>query len=527
MGSKKKNRKASRTKPYQLPQRQDPIADDDNHESGDDVNSSHAFQNNQNNQDHQDEQGSQNSQEDLEMMDVEFTEGPDDQPPTATMRRRKKPGISEWVNKIREGFYAKYSDQIEAEFRRRDPQFSKIESLIRQANRAIRAENKKHNVGMELGTIPEGHYDLTWRQWQKLREPGRINGSMRQEWILFDRVQNLFHQFNKQNQLPLEWNFSREYAEEQFGPRPADMEEQLDSDADSAFSYSDPESESEAETEDGLNGLELLEIRTRKEYSTLSHGKVLYWWPVGTGSQIFVRYGSRQCPIYRIRAGSSQPWDKRTTEQVTWTTPGTATEEYEDITGFKKLVYMKSRRDVQDVLGVGWKVPEDDDHKRRAAVLELRPKKETYPHTRILIKWANGQVSLERRGFIRRITAGSSLYGDWTIYAKAREMERAYWGHDPEDYGNPEDYSDRATTDSDSDSATSVFSYDGPRTRQANVSRSRKRRGRARQPKIDSDFPNDDPAGSASNKLRYRDIEMQISLLTKQLKRLQAGRHHR
>lgn len=44
------------------------------------------------------------------MIDIEFIKDSDDQSPTATMRRRKKPEISEQINKIREEFYIKYNN---------------------------------------------------------------------------------------------------------------------------------------------------------------------------------------------------------------------------------------------------------------------------------------------------------------------------------------------------------------------------------------------------------------------------------
>ncbi|GAT22746.1 actin-binding protein Fragmin [Aspergillus luchuensis] len=52
--------------------------------------------------------------------------------------------------------------------------------------------------------------------------------------------------------------------------------------------------------------------------------------------------------------------------------------------------------------------------------------------TRALVKWNDGNVTLERRGFIRRIANGNSFNGDRMIYLKAKELENAFWGHDVE-----------------------------------------------------------------------------------------------
>ncbi|PWY96025.1 hypothetical protein BO94DRAFT_581168 [Aspergillus sclerotioniger CBS 115572] len=442
------------------------------------------------------------------------------------MRRHKNPTISDWVYRIREEFYTKHGDQIKAEFQSDNPQFSVTESLIQEANQAIRAENQKNKVDMERGVIPEGTYDRTWKQWQDLIHSDFVKDSTKKKWEYFEQVQKTFRQFNQQNELPQEWNLPREFAEQNFGPRPADLDAQQDSDLDSAIAYSESDSESDVESEadQALEGLDALESRMRKQYSSLSQGKVLYWWPVGTGTQVFVRYGTRKCPIYRVRAGSSQPWDECATELVLSKTPGNSKIVLKDGGGSRREVWKYSRADVQDILGVGWKVYDDDDDSSGNALLEIRPKQEYYPHTRILIRWKSGQTSLERRGFMRRITAGSSLNGDRVIYTKAREMETAYWGYDPEDY------SEERSTDSDSDSSTaySISSSDSPRTRRATVSRSRKRRGKSQKPiTVDSDTENDSPhhASSTRRKAKGRNIDKQISLLTKQLKKLQATKH--
>lgn len=94
----------------------------------------------------------------------------------------------------------------------------------------------------------------------------------------------------------------------------------------------------------------------------LTSAKVLYWWPKGTGSQIFVRYGDRSTPIYRIRAGSHESYNPSRVERVLTTkTRGTA-----KFTGTKNGIpeeYWKyERKHVEDLLRVGWKVEDDDEN---------------------------------------------------------------------------------------------------------------------------------------------------------------------
>lgn len=66
----------------------------------------------------------------------------------------------------------------------------------------------------------------------------------------------------------------------------------------------------------GLTGLDLLESRAMKEQCWHSGGKVLFWWPKGTGTQIFVWYGDTSALIYRIRAGSYEMYDQKRIEKV-------------------------------------------------------------------------------------------------------------------------------------------------------------------------------------------------------------------
>ncbi|KAL4889249.1 hypothetical protein BDV59DRAFT_186820 [Aspergillus ambiguus] len=258
-------------------------------------------------------------------------------------------------------------------------------------------------------------------------------------WEAYYGTHRVIRLTNREYHLPDEWNFPPDATQEVFGDPPEGMGDV--SDTDSAVEYSD-ESESEgsdADDVDGVDGIDALESRMREEYSALSRGKVLYWWPIGTGTQVFVRYGSKRQPIYRVRAGSSEVFDKRSTELVLSQTRGSKKMIISD-NGVKKEMWEYSRNQVVDIIGVGWKVEDDDEHGVNALAL-IRPQKDAvYPHTRALVKWNDGKVTLERRGFVRRIAMGNSANGDRMLYLKARELENAYWGYDVEYESDTEAY---------------------------------------------------------------------------------------
>lgn len=73
-----------------------------------------------------------------------------------------------------------------------------------------------------------------------------------------------------------------------------------------------------------LENLNKLEETARNTMCGHSNGEVLFWWKRGTGSQVFVKYGTGENVMFRIRAGYG-------------------------------------RSDVAGILGVGWKVEDDDD----------------------------------------------------------------------------------------------------------------------------------------------------------------------
>ncbi|KAL2801736.1 hypothetical protein BJX63DRAFT_416682 [Aspergillus granulosus] len=118
-------------------------------------------------------------------------------------------------------------------------------------------------------------------------------------------------------------------------------------------------------------------------------------------------------------------------------------------------ITLKSNK-VQDIIGVGWKV-EDNNNASANALALIRPVKDaTYPYIQVLVKWKDQNVSLERRAFVRRITHGNGLNSDWLIYLKAKELENAYWGYNVEGSSDKEsDTSDVSLADESLDRQTS------------------------------------------------------------------------
>ncbi|OQD86929.1 hypothetical protein PENSOL_c082G00194, partial [Penicillium solitum] len=94
--------------------------------------------------------------------------------------------------------------------------------------------------------------------------------------------------------------------------------------------------------------------------------------------------------------------------------------------GLPKEFWKYQRKDVEDFVGIGWKVEEDDKQGLNPVNLLLPAKDIVYPQTRIIVKWKDGHFTLEGRSFIRRITTGSALDGDRVIYQKAEELEDSY-----------------------------------------------------------------------------------------------------
>ncbi|THC87062.1 hypothetical protein EYZ11_013492 [Aspergillus tanneri] len=482
-----------------------------------------------------------NNDEDVDMdrelkdLDSDFEKLSDDEAPTAQKRRHKKARIDGWAQEIIQDLVKKRGADIKRILQSETPDFSKIEQLFQKTNQRIKKANIEHNVSPERNLLPEKIYRITYDSWSAYMDSGMVEDDPESGWKAYDKLYKSFYLINRGNSLPEDWNIPPDVTIQRFGERPESLGQlpAMD-DTDSAVEYSD-DSESDESDSDELSGINALESRMRKEYTALARGRVLYWWPVGTGTQIFVRYGSKRNPIYRVRAGSSEPYDPQTAELVLSNTRGNSKSTL-TTDGILQEVWKYSRDDVSDIIGVGWKV-EDDDEANTNALALIRPQRyATYPHTRVLVKWKDGNTTLERRGFVRRIANGNSFNGDRMIYLKAKELENAYWGYNVEEHWDHD--SDDSHDESSDESSSRTYSS---RPRKA-PSKSRRGVRNVESEYEENDTDSDTSLSSleqarktrrSSRRTRTRKskppnknaaIDAEIRLLTKELNRLQVKR---
>ncbi|KAF7519524.1 hypothetical protein PCG10_009929 [Penicillium crustosum] len=354
--------------------------------------------------------------------------------------------LSRWVKDvIRSEALRESGRMVEGFFTSDNPSYDECSIFFQRLNQKVRGANDQHDVmDLDTGTIPETGYNALCQAFQQAAKKAVDNSSPEEFWEAYNNTCDLLTRFNKRHCLPKSWNISESWAENWIGsPNPRiriyeDTSSTSDSDiqagdiqagdiqADKTSEESSAESDIDIDSDHQPTGLDALEVRTNKQQRQLNSAKVLYWWPKGTGSQIFVRYGSRSTPIYRIRAGSHESYNPSQVERVLTTlTRGTA-----KVTGTKNGLpeefWKYQRRDVEDLVGIGWKVEEDDEQGLNPLNLLLPAKDIVYPQTRILVKWKDGRFTLEGRSFIRRITTGSALDGDRVIYQRAEELEDSY-----------------------------------------------------------------------------------------------------
>jgi hypothetical protein len=361
---------------------------------------------------------------------------------SAPIEHKPEP-LSRWVKNVIRRETTKQSERmVEEFFTSSTPMYQECQEFFQRLNQHIRGANSEHAViDLDTGTIPETGYNTLCQAWQQAAKKSAESLSPEEFWEAFNETHRLIRIFNKRHYLPKTWNISEAWAEQQIMTPNPRIEEDTSSTSDSGDIQSDSdhdqlpaghESSDESSTESDIEigsdkptGLDALEARTIKQQRQLDSAKVLYWWPKGTGSQIFVRYGSRSTPIYRIRAGSHESYNPSRVERVLTMTRGTA--KVAGVrNGLREEFWKYKRRDVEDFIGIGWKVEDDDEQGIYPLDLLLPAKGINYPQTRILVKWKDGIYTLEGRSFIRRITTGSTLDGDRVIYQKAEELETAY-----------------------------------------------------------------------------------------------------
>jgi hypothetical protein len=362
--------------------------------------------------------------------DNEFKNLSDDDAPTTYLRRHKPAPAGTWVaDIIRKATSDKGDKVMDDFFGNPNPNYNEVEKFFTDINDRIRAANVENGVDAATGEIPYQMYKSMHDGWKLEVEKAAIDSTTftsEDGWKAYDKVYTALKAFNRQYQLPEGWNISASVPERIFGSRPVSMEEAAQSVEDSASTTSANEDDDSSSVEDMKSGLDALEARAREDQRLLSRAKVLYWWSKGVGTQIFVRYGTRDTPIYRIRAGSHEFYDPSKVTRVLTKARGNAKIQVRRDDGVPDEIWEYSRENVSDILGVGWKVEDDDESEINPLDL-IRPEPNAlYPQTRILVKWKDGTVTLEGRAFIRRITKGSSLDGDRVIYQKAEELEQAY-----------------------------------------------------------------------------------------------------
>lgn len=250
---------------------------------------------------------------DMEDLDPDFDNLPNDGSPA--VRRHKPARIDDWAQEIIQNLVEKSGQDIKMELHSETPDFSKVEKHFKKANQKIQKANREHNVSMEHNLINEKQYQINYDSWSALINTDMVRGSPEKGWKAYDGLCGALSMFNHGNNLPDDWNIPPDATIRIFGEQPNHMEKSHPTEeVDSAVEYSE-ESESESEESSEEYGINTLESKMRKEYTTLSHGKALYWWRISTGTQIFVRYGSKKNPIYQVMQDHQSP---TTSKQQNW-----------------------------------------------------------------------------------------------------------------------------------------------------------------------------------------------------------------
>ncbi|KAF5857979.1 hypothetical protein ETB97_005010 [Aspergillus alliaceus] len=335
----------------------------------------------------------------------------DDSPPTPPLVPENRPEVGDWVIDIIRTFPKdKGNDVVDKLFLTDEPNFKDVHNFFREVNDNIRAANMVHGTeDVRVGEILAHTYEVMYQSWKMELAKPEVENNPSEAWNAYDKVYQALDYFNREYNLPLGWNISASAAEQAFGPRlssevpvtPISQGESSDLES-SGDEGSETGSEDKDQSGDDYtpSAIDLLEARAWKEERSLTGAKVLFWWSKGTGTQ-FVRYGSKSKPIFRIRAGSHEYYDKKRVTRVLSRQNRGYMKRPEVIDGIPGETWKYGRRDVFNILGVGWKIKGDDDE-------------------------TDGEITLETGAFVRRIANGSILDGDRLVYQKAKELEEAY-----------------------------------------------------------------------------------------------------
>ncbi|KAJ5783752.1 uncharacterized protein N7518_009429 [Penicillium psychrosexuale] len=268
--------------------------------------------------------------------------------------------------------------------------------FFNELNQKIKAANKKDRRPALGGCVDYEIVTNAVTLW-RLRY-GNINVNRTKRFVTdFNYTYNMINAFNEKFYLSENWNISPMELEGVLSSN--DMRTMYANVASNTYKRAPPTTRQPSGfhnlTEGNLTGFQQLEARAQSEQRALSSGEVLYWWKKGTGYQTFVKYGDVD----------------------------------------------STRAHVSDILGVGWKVPDDDDDNIDLLNLIVPGPGVTYPQTRVIVLWSDRRTTLKTRTFIRRIATGPSRNGDNIIYQKALEVEQTRGNDQPsEDEGDEEDY---------------------------------------------------------------------------------------
>ncbi|GAQ45003.1 hypothetical protein CBS147343_7860 [Aspergillus niger] len=508
--------------------------DGQNGQDDGDGNSEHG-QNSQNNGDGNGEHG-QNSQNDGDEKGEEDEDDTRGEPmevdeEEVPLTLYKKPKVRDWGRELKQNFINKNDATFKEQFQEEEPNFDIIENAINVFNRSLRKENQDHHEKLDRATIQASFHRP---QWAGFKASISLRSDARAKWTAFDKMRFIVVQFNTQNELPQEWNFSREIAKRILGERPVDMDEPDETYKEPGVDIEDDtETDSDSDSDSEEDGLGQLENRMMEHFSALYRGRVVCWWATGSfGTQILVRYrkreGKAKHDIYRVRAGSSQTWNPQRVVQIFPDSTRGQLKVTRVVNGLERRQWQWGRKDVKDILGVGWSVG-DEEEGYGDCYRELHPKveRERYRDTVVIVRWKDKEETIETRQFVRRMAIGGPKKGDMLIYTKAREMETAYWGQDPEIEESNSDF----ITD---DSYTSDESHTGQAARSGKNEKQRKHKkaeNRATyEESTNNPYSSDEPHLRRSSRLSKKhkkhreekstDVDREIRRLEKELKKL-------
>ncbi|KAJ5292187.1 hypothetical protein N7478_001438 [Penicillium angulare] len=381
----------------------------------------------------------------------------------------EEPALHEWVKKIiREKTRSESPDFIDSFFNtpwkeNTLPDLNGCVQFFTNLNQLIRGANQQHpEVGIDDGTIPERTYSSQCEAYITKFQRAIEHNNQEAAWEAFYQTYDTLNFFNKRHFLPLEWNLSRRLAAERIGipdPRPEEPmaldEADLSDSEDEENATSSPKrdesiSDDRLFTQEWMKDLDGIDARAVEKQRRLNGGEVLYWWRVEVGSQIFVQYGEPPYSIYRIRAGSYQNYDKRATEQIFWSTSRGHAKARTMKDGILVEDWKWNRTNVQCILGIGFKIEDDQEHGISSKYL-IKPSHAAgcYPQTRLIVLWRDGDTTLDDRSFGRRILNTR----DDGIYQFVSDKENAYWERYAED-----SESNASGFDSDTDNESEIGS---------------------------------------------------------------------